>query len=138
MLTKEKQVAIVVLDMPLPDTRQGRELTGVLIADIVLQLLSYVAQTEREFNRQRQAEGIAAAKARGVYFGRKCKARGENFETVMATWRRLEISGKAVARGLNVAHRALQWWRKEWIVRLLILAEFERKWYNAFCRNRKK
>lgn len=138
MLSKEKQVAIVVLDMPLPDTRQGRELTGVLIVDIVLQLLSYVVQTEREFNRQRQAEGIAAAKARGVYFGRKCKARGENFETVMATWRRLEISGKAVARGLNVAHRALQWWRKEWIVRLLILAEFERKWYNAFCRNRKK
>ena len=63
LLTKEKQVAIVVLDMPLPDTRQGRDLTGVLIADIVLQLLSYVAQTEREFNRQRQAEGIAAAKA---------------------------------------------------------------------------
>ncbi|MGN0440989.1 MAG: recombinase family protein [Hominenteromicrobium mulieris] len=98
-----------------------------LIADIVLQLLSYVAQTEREFNRQRQAEGIAAAKARGA-----------NFETVMATWRRLEISGKAVARELNVAHGALQWWRKEWIVRLLTLAEFERILYNTFCRNRKK
>lgn len=77
LLTKEKQVAIVVLDMPLLDTRQGRDLTGVLIADIVLQLLSYVAQTEREFNRQRQAEGIAAAKARGVHFGRKCKDRGD-------------------------------------------------------------
>ena len=64
ILTKEKQVAIVVLDMPLLDTRQGRDLTGVLIADIVLQLLSYVAQTEREFNWQRQAEGIAAAKAK--------------------------------------------------------------------------
>ena len=62
LLTKEKQVSIVVLDMPLLDTRKGRDLTGVLIADIVLQLLSYVAQTEREFNRQRQAEGIAAAK----------------------------------------------------------------------------
>ena len=59
LLTKEKQVSIVVLDMPLLDTRKGRDLTGVLIADIVLQLLSYVAQTEREFNRQRQAEGIA-------------------------------------------------------------------------------
>ena len=69
IITKEKQVAIVVLDMPLLDTRQGRDLTGVLIADIVLQLLSYVAQTEREFNRQRQAEGIAAAKARGVHLG---------------------------------------------------------------------
>ena len=69
LLTKEKQVAIVVLDMPLLDTRQGRDLIGVLIADIVLQLLSYVAQTEREFNRKRQAEGIAAAKARGVQEG---------------------------------------------------------------------
>ena len=66
LLTKEKQIAIVVLDMPLLDTRQGRDLTGVLIADIVLQLLSYVAQTEREFNHQRQAEGIAAAKAREI------------------------------------------------------------------------
>lgn len=64
MLTKEKQVDIVVLDMPLLDTRRGRDLTGGLIADIVLQLLSYVAQTEREFNRQRQAEGIAAEKAK--------------------------------------------------------------------------
>lgn len=60
-----------MIDMPLLDTRQGRDLTGTLIADIVLQLLSYVAQTEREYIRQRQAEGIAAAKARGVRFGRK-------------------------------------------------------------------
>lgn len=67
--TKEKQVDIVVLDMPLLDTRQNRDLTGTLIADIVLQLLSYVAQTERDFIRQRQAEGIAAAKAQGVQFG---------------------------------------------------------------------
>ena len=87
LLTKEKQVAIVVLDMPLLDTRQGRDLTGVLIADIVLQLLSYVAQKEREFNRQRQAEGIAAAKARGVHFGRRFKDRGENYEAVVAAWR---------------------------------------------------
>ena len=69
IITKEKQVAVVVLDMPLLDTRQNRDLTGTLIADIVLQLLSYVAQTEREFIRQRQAEGIAAAKARDVKFG---------------------------------------------------------------------
>ena len=66
LLTKEKQVDIVVLDMPLLDTRKGRDLIGTLISDIVLQLLSYVAQTEREFIHQRQAEGIAAAKARGV------------------------------------------------------------------------
>ena len=108
LLTKDKQVAIVVLDMPLLDTRQGRDLTGVLIADIVLQLLSYVAQTEREFNRQRQAEGIAAAKARGVHFGRKCKNRGENYESVMAAWRRGEISGRAAARELEVAHGTFQ------------------------------
>ena len=66
IITKEKQVDVVVLDMPLLDTRRGRDLTGTLIADIVLQLLSYVAQTEREFIRQRQAEGIAVAKAKGV------------------------------------------------------------------------
>ena len=70
IITREKKAAIVVLDMPLLDTRQGRDLTGTLIADIVLQLLSYVEQTEREFIRQRQAEGIAAAKARGVHMGR--------------------------------------------------------------------
>ena len=64
-LTKERRIAIVVLDMPLLDTRKGKDLTGELISDIVLQLLSYVAQTEREFIRQRQAEGIAATKARG-------------------------------------------------------------------------
>ncbi len=69
VITKEKEAAIVVLDMPLLDTRSNRDLTGTLIADIVLQLLSYVAQTEREFIKQRQAEGIAAAKARGVRFG---------------------------------------------------------------------
>ena len=70
-LNREKGISIVVLDMPLLDTRRGKDLTGELISDIVLQLLSYVAQTEREFIKQRQAEGIAAAKARGVQFGHK-------------------------------------------------------------------
>ena len=79
IITKEKQVAVVVLDMPLLDTRQNRDLTGTLIADIVLQLLSYVAQTEREFIHQRQAEGIAAAKLQGVKFGRKPKERTATF-----------------------------------------------------------
>lgn len=69
----------MVLDMPLLDTRRDRTLTDTLIADIVLQLLSYVAQTEREFIRQRQAEGIAAAKARGVRFGKKPSARPEAY-----------------------------------------------------------
>lgn len=113
LLTKVKQVAVVVLDMPLLDTRQGRDLTGVLIADIVLQLLSYVAQTEREFNRQRQAEGIAAAKARGVRFGRRRKDRGEDYESVMAAWRRGELSGRAAAKQLGVAHGTFQRWCKE-------------------------
>ena len=71
MVTKQRRAAIVVLDMPLLDTRQGRDLTGTLIADIVLQLLSYVAQTERDNIRQRQAEGIAEAMERGVRFGRR-------------------------------------------------------------------
>ncbi len=113
LLTKVKQVAIVVLDMPLLDTCRGRDLTGVLIADIVLQLLSYVAQTEREFNRQRQAEGIAAAKAKGVRFGRRRKDRGEAYEGVMAAWRRGELSGRAAAKRLGVAHGTFQRWCKE-------------------------
>ena len=112
-LTKEKLVDIVVLDMPLLDTRQGRDLTGVLIADIVLQLLSYVAQTEREFNRQRQEEGIAAAKAKDVHFGRKFKDRGENYDSVVAAWRRGELSGRAAARELGVAHGTFQRWCRE-------------------------
>ncbi len=113
LLTKEMGVAIVVLDMPLLDTRQGRDLTGVLIADIVLQLLSYVAQTEREFNRQRQAEGIAAAKARGVHFGRRRLERGQNYEAVLAGWKRGELSGRAAARELGVAVATFQRWSRE-------------------------
>jgi len=112
-LTKEKQMAIVMLDMPLLDTRQGRDLTGVLIADIVLQLLSYVAQTEQEFNRQRQAEGIAAAKIRGVHFGWKFKDRSENYENIMAAWRKGKISSRATAKELGVAHGTFQRWCKE-------------------------
>ena len=85
-LTREKKVSIVVLDMPLLDTRERRDLTGTLIADIVLQLLSYVAQTEREFIRQRQAEGIAAAKARGVSFGPKRIPMPDTFEELAEDW----------------------------------------------------
>ena len=110
LLTKEKRVEIVVLDMPLLDTRQGRDLMGTLIADIVLQLLSYVAQTEREFIRQRQAEGIAAAKARGVQFGRKPKKRPEEYERLREEWRAGRISARAAARELGVAHRTFMKW----------------------------
>lgn len=111
-ITKEKEAHVVVLDMPLLDTRQGRDLTGVLIADIVLQLLSYVAQTEREFIRQRQKEGIAAAKARGVHFGRKPQERPENYADVMRFWKRGEISGRAAAKMLGISHTAFQKWSK--------------------------
>ena len=96
-ITKERGAAIVVLDMPLLDTRQGRDLTGTLIADIVLQLLSYVAQTERENIRQRQAEGIAAAKARGVRFGAPCRALPDNFEDLRQAWRSGQLTLRAAA-----------------------------------------
>ena len=110
VLTKEKQVVIVVLDMPLLDTRKGRDLIGTLISDIVLQLLSYVAQTEREFIHQRQAEGIAAAKARGVKFGRKPKERPAEYEHLRDEWRAGRISARAAARQLGVAHRTFMKW----------------------------
>ena len=98
VITKKKGAAIVVLDMPLLDTRRSRDLTGTLIADIVLQLLSYVAQTEREFIHQRQAEGIAAAKAKGIRFGRVPKPLPENFHVVYQRWKSGEITGTAAAK----------------------------------------
>lgn len=113
ILTKEKQAAIVVLDMPLLDTRQSRDLTGTLIADIVLQLLSYVAQTEREFIHQRQAEGIAAAKQRGVKFGRKPVPRPEAFQALKEQWTRGEISARSAAKALGITHSTFLKWAKE-------------------------
>ena len=113
VITKEKRAAIVVLDMPLLDTRQSRDLTGTLIADIVLQLLSYVAQTEREFIRQRQAEGIAAAKARGVHFGRRPMPRPERFSLLQQQWMRGEISARQAAEQLKITHRTFLLWVKE-------------------------
>lgn len=98
LLTKKKRAAIVVLDMPLLDTRQGRDLAGTLIADIVLQLLSYVAQTEREFNRQRQAEGIAAAKARGVRFGPRPLPLPPEFDAAVREYRAGKLSVRQAAR----------------------------------------
>ena len=113
VITKEKRAAIVVLDMPLLDTRQNRDLTGTLIADIVLQLLSYVAQTEREFIRQRQAEGIAAAKARGVQFGRRPMQRPENFQVLRQKWEYGEISARQAAAQLKITHRTFLLWARE-------------------------
>ena len=110
IITKEKQAAIVVLDMPLLDTRQGRDLTGTLIADIVLQLLSYVAQTEREFIKRRQAEGIAAAKANGVRFGPKPMERPSSFPLYQQAWEKGEISAREAARQLNISHKTFLRW----------------------------
>lgn len=112
-ITKRKQTAIVVLDMPLLDTRQGRDLIGTLIADIVLQLLSYVAQTEREFIRQRQAEGIAAAKARGVKFGRQPMERPSEFEAVREEWKAGRLSARKAALKLGITHRTFLTWAAE-------------------------
>ena len=113
VITKEKRAAIVVLDMPLLDTRQSRDLTGTLIADIVLQLLSYVAQTEREFIRQRQAEGIAAAKARGVQFGRKPMERPPEYENLKILWQDGQISARDAGRKLGISHRTFLLWVNE-------------------------
>lgn len=113
IITKEKQAAIVVLDMPLLDTKQNRDLTGTLIADIVLQLLSYVAQTEREFIRQRQAEGIAAAKARGVKFGRQAMERPSGYEAIKNQWQRSELSARAAAKQLGITHGTFLRWVRE-------------------------
>ena len=110
IITKEKRAAIVVLDMPLLDTRKNKDLTGTLIADIVLQLLSYVAQTEREFIRQRQKEGIAAAKARGVKFGRVPLPKPDNYDEIHAMWTAGIISGRKAARMLNVSHYTFYNW----------------------------
>lgn len=110
-ITKDKQVAIVVIDMPLLDTRQkDRDLTGILIADIVLQLLSYVAQTEREYNRQRQAEGIAIARAKGVRFGRPPLERTEDFFRLHNSWKNKEISARYAAKQLGISHRTFLLW----------------------------
>lgn len=104
-LTKVRRVAIVVLDMPLLDTRNERDLTGTLVADIVLQLLSYVAQTEREHIRQRQAEGIAAAKERGVQFGRKKIPMPDDFTSVVTQWENHELTANAAAAQLGISSR---------------------------------
>ena len=117
-ITKEKQAHIVVLDMPLLDmplldTRQSRDLTGTLIADIVLQLLSYVAQTEREYIRQRQREGIAAAKARGTHMGRPAKEKPDNFASAMTLWREGSLSDRKTAELLGVSAKTFKKWKEE-------------------------
>ena len=92
ILTKEIGLDLCVLDMPLLDTRHGKDLMGTFIADLVLQILSFVAQKERENIKQRQAEGIAAAKARGVKFGRPQKPTPDNFGSILTRWYKNDLT----------------------------------------------
>ena len=98
--------------MPLLDTRRGRDLVGMPAADIALQILSHVAQTEREFIKKRQAEGIAAAKAKGVRFGVKPMEKPSGFEAYYEQWQRGDISARAAAKALHVTHPTFLKWAK--------------------------
>ena len=103
VLTKEKKIDIVVLDMPLLDTRRGKDLMGTFLSDIVLQVLSFVAENERVNIKQRQAEGIAAAKARGVRFGRPPRPLPENYDSCYKRWKAGTITGVAAAKECGMA-----------------------------------
>lgn len=101
-LTKDKGIDIVVLDMPLLDTRRGKDLMGTFLSDIVLQVLSFVAENERSNIRQRQAEGIAAAKAKGVKFGRPPLPLPENFYAIHRYWRMKKLTVKQAAEACSM------------------------------------
>lgn len=115
IITKEKQADIVVLDMPLLDTRksQNNDLTGTFIADLVLQILAYVAQIERENIKQRQKEGIHAAKCRGVQFGRPRKNIPDNFDDVKGKWEKNEINSRQAAQILGISQNTFLRWSHE-------------------------
>ena len=102
ILTKEKGIDIVVLDMPLLDTRRGKDLMGTFLSDIVLQVLSFVAENERTNIRKRQAEGIVAAKMRGVRFGRPPSPLPENFHEIYQQWKNGKITGLAAAKACGM------------------------------------
>lgn len=103
MLTKDMGIDICVIDMPLLDTRQGKDLMGTFIADIVLQILSFVAQNERENIRKRQEQGIAAAKARGVHMGRPSKSLPSNFEKLVKEWESGKIDKKVIIKKYKIS-----------------------------------
>mgnify|MGYP002560948874 FL=1 len=102
ILTKEKEIDICVIDMPLLDTRNGKDLIGTFIADLVLQILSFVAHSERENIRKRQAEGIAAAKNRGVKFGRPERPLPDNFNQVHQDWRNKKMTFQQAANACEM------------------------------------
>lgn len=109
LLTRQKKVDILVLDMPLLDTRQQKDLLGTFIADLVLQILSFVAQNERENIRRRQAEGIAAAKLQGVQFGREPKPLPGNFQEIYGLWKEGRIPAAEAARRLGMARSTFRY-----------------------------
>ena len=102
ILTKEKGIDIIVLDMPLLDTRRGKDLMGTFLSDIVLQVLSFVAENERTNIRQRQAEGIAAAKAKGIKFGRPAIPYPDNFREIHHDWRKKKITLQQAANACGM------------------------------------
>lgn len=113
-ITKEKEADIFVIDMPLLDTREkGINTTGKLISDIVLQLLAYVAETEREFIHQRQQEGIEAARAKGIRFGRPALEKPQNYSQIFDLWKECKISAREAARRLGVNHKTFLKWARE-------------------------
>ena len=114
ILTKEKKIDIVVIDMPLLDTRRGKDLMGTFLSDIVLQVLSFVAENERKNIRQRQKEGIEAAKLRGVQLGRPLKPMPENFRHIYDRWIGKEITGEEAAQLCNVARATFYRKVREW------------------------
>lgn len=120
MITKVLEADILVLDMPLLDTREkDNDITGRLISDIVLQLLAYVAETERDSIRKRQREGIASAKARGTHFGRPQKKRPEMYVDIARLWREKAISARTAARKLGVHHKTFLKWVRDDQTRML-------------------
>ncbi len=114
ILTKVKKADIVVLDMPLLDTRRGKDLMGTFLADIVLQVLSFVAENERTNIRQRQAEGIAAAKARGVRFGRPAKPVPDDFSDICQLWQNGSISGVCAAEMAEMPISTFRYKAQRW------------------------
>ena len=115
IITRKKEVALVVLDLPLVDTRNqyAGDITGKLISNLVIQIFSYVAQQEREMNIQRTTEGIAAARARGVKFGRKTLSRPLEFEAIRCQWEKGHLSERKTARMLGVSRPTFHKWTHE-------------------------
>lgn len=115
IITREKEAAIVILDMPLIDTRrkQGDDLTGKFISNLVIQIFSYVAHMERSMNHQRTMEGLAAARARGVRFGRRPLEKPEDYEEIRRKWKSGEISEREAAQRLGVSRPTFHKWAHE-------------------------